>query len=62
MTLTERFEEQQQYMVLALSDGGADLEHVKLTSWVEAAGVFWQLVQSLAAAEQARQFEVGKFN
>lgn len=40
----------QLYALLLMDDGGEELEQANLT-WVEAAGVFWQVAGALAAAE-----------
>ena len=40
----------QLYALLLMDDGGEELEQANL-SWVEAAGVFWQVAGALAAAE-----------
>lgn len=50
----------QTYAILVLADGGPDLESVKLSSWVQAASVFWQVVQALATAEKECEFEVSR--
>ncbi|KDN44373.1 hypothetical protein K437DRAFT_224973 [Tilletiaria anomala UBC 951] len=53
----ERFEEEQKYLVVVLSDGGTDLEHFGVSSWEQAASILWQVVTSLATAEEQKQFE-----
>lgn len=47
----------QLYVVLVLAHGGTDVEGVKLSTWTQAASVFWQVADSLARAELACQFE-----
>lgn len=55
------FDAQQEYVVIFLRDGGDDLEafeFAKKTGWVQAAGVFWQVTDALARAEEWTEFEV----
>ncbi|WVF68773.1 hypothetical protein IAT40_003545 [Kwoniella sp. CBS 6097] len=50
----------QKYCLLLLNNAGTDLETFKFSSstgWLQAAGVFWQIVSSLARAEEWTQFE-----
>lgn len=59
------FTSAQQYAILVLADGGNDLESFKFSThngWVEAASVFWQVVASLAKAEEEVEFEVSLFD
>ncbi|KAI9634839.1 uncharacterized protein MKK02DRAFT_37715 [Dioszegia hungarica] len=54
------FDKTQEYVVIFLRDGGADLEaftFAKKTGWVQAAGVFWQVADALARAEEWAEFE-----
>ncbi|PWN36843.1 uncharacterized protein FA14DRAFT_159171 [Meira miltonrushii] len=53
----DRFEDDQLYGLLLLSDGGKDLESFVLPSWSQAASVFAQVVQAIAEAEQKCEFE-----
>ncbi|KAK4684541.1 serine/threonine-protein kinase haspin, partial [Tremellales sp. Uapishka_1] len=56
----DTFTEKQQYTILVLSHGGSDLESFKFDSaigWLQAAGVFWNIVDSLARAEEWSCFE-----
>lgn len=55
------FPSTQLYAVLLLPYGGKDLESYtfsKSRPWAEAAGIFWSVAQSLAAAEEQLHFEV----
>jgi serine/threonine-protein kinase haspin len=55
------FGRSQEYVVIFLRDGGADLQaftFAKKTGWVQAAGVFWQVADALARAEEWAEFEV----
>lgn len=48
-------------MIIFLRDGGDDLEaftFAKETGWIQAAGVFWQVADALARAEDRTEFEV----
>ncbi|KAK8858853.1 hypothetical protein IAR55_003083 [Kwoniella newhampshirensis] len=50
----------QKYCLIALSHAGVDLESFKFDltkGWLQAAGVFWQVVASLTRAEQWTNFE-----
>nr|XP_019000175.1 HASPIN protein kinase [Kwoniella mangroviensis CBS 8507]OCF63636.1 HASPIN protein kinase [Kwoniella mangroviensis CBS 8507] len=50
----------QKYCLLLLSHAGTDLETFKFSQtqgWLQAAGVFWQIVSSLARAERWTEFE-----
>ncbi|WWD18745.1 hypothetical protein CI109_103199 [Kwoniella shandongensis] len=50
----------QKYCLIALSHAGLDLESFKFDiarGWIQAAGVFWQIVASLARAEEWTKFE-----
>lgn len=58
---SENFTAKQRYALVLLSDGGIDLETFKFDSasgWVQAAGMFWQVADALARAEQWTKFEV----
>ena len=47
--------------MIFLHDGGVDLEAFqfnKKVGWVQAAGVFWQVTDALARAEEWTEFEV----
>ena len=50
--------DEQLYVCICLPYCGPDLEAVKLSSWTEAASVFYQVVRSIAAAEHLHRFEV----
>ena len=57
----DAFDQHRRYAVIVLSDGGDDLEAFKFdntTGWVQAAGVFWQVADALARAEDEARFEV----
>ncbi|WOO77920.1 Serine/threonine-protein kinase haspin hrk1 [Vanrija pseudolonga] len=54
------FGESQQYAVVALSNGGQDLEGYKFEAsrgWVQAASAFWQVADALGRAEKWTGFE-----
>ncbi|WVQ65351.1 uncharacterized protein L199_003527 [Kwoniella botswanensis] len=54
------FPSTQKYCLLLLSHAGTDLETFKFSQtqgWLQAAGVFWQIVSSLARAERWTEFE-----
>ncbi|TXT15882.1 hypothetical protein VHUM_00385 [Vanrija humicola] len=54
------FGESQQYALVALSNGGEDLEGYKFEAsrgWVQAASVFWQVADALGRAEKWTDFE-----
>lgn len=49
--------------MIVLAEGGHDLESFKFDrtkGWVQASGVFWQVVDALALAEDACDFEVSR--
>ena len=51
----------QRYAMIVLADGGPDLEAFafdRQLSWIQAAGIFWQITDALARAEKWAQFEV----
>jgi hypothetical protein len=55
------FDDNQHYTLIVLADGGVDLESFQFDAtigWKQAAGVFWQVVNTLAQAEQWTSFEV----
>jgi len=55
------FDEDQHYALIVLADGGVDLESFQFDAtigWKQAAGVFWQVADALAQAEQWTSFEV----
>lgn len=55
------FGESQQYALVALSNGGQDLEGYKFEAsrgWVQAASTFWQVADALGRAEKWTGFEV----
>jgi hypothetical protein len=55
------FDDNQHYTLIVLADGGVDLESFQFDAtigWKQAAGVFWQVVDALAQAEQWTSFEV----
>ncbi|CBQ68238.1 conserved hypothetical protein [Sporisorium reilianum SRZ2] len=45
------------YAVLVMSDGGVDLESLRVKSWVQAASIFAQVVGGLGAMEAKYEFE-----
>lgn len=60
---TDGFTEEQIYALIVLSDGGDDLESFRFDNslgWVQANGVFWQIVRALASAEEVCSFEVSR--
>ena len=59
------FDVNQHYTLIVLADGGVDLESFQFDAtigWKQAAGVFWQVVDALARAEQWTSFEVSLSN
>ena len=55
------FDDNKHYTLIVLADGGLDLESFQFDAtigWKQAAGVFWQVVDALAHAEQWTSFEV----
>jgi uncharacterized protein (DUF849 family) len=55
------FDDNQHYTLIVLADGGVDLESFQFDAtmgWKQAAGIFWQVVDALAQAEQWTSFEV----
>jgi uncharacterized protein (DUF849 family) len=59
------FDNNQHYTLIVLADGGVDLESFQFDAtigWKQAAGVFWQVVDALAQAEQWTSFEVSLTN
>jgi serine/threonine-protein kinase haspin len=60
---SEYFDEAQLYALVVLGDGGRDLESFKFDkpiAWLQASGIFWQVVGALALAEEACSFEVSE--
>lgn len=51
------FSADQYYCIIAMTNGGQDLEHVELRNWQEALAVFWQTVGYLSEAERQFKFE-----
>lgn len=51
------FSGDQYYCIIAMTNGGQDLEHVELRNWQEALTVFWQTVGYLSEAERQFEFE-----
>lgn len=47
----------QAYALLVMTDGGMDLESLKVKSWMHAASIFWQVVVGLGTMESKYQFE-----
>lgn len=45
------------YAVLVMTDGGVDLESLRVKSWVQAASIFWQVSAGLAEMEARYKFE-----
>lgn len=50
----------QSYAALELCNGGEDLESIEDLTWKQAASIFCQIVEALALAEEAHQFEVSR--
>ncbi|SPO21432.1 related to ALK1 - protein kinase [Ustilago trichophora] len=48
---------QQVYALIVMSDGGTDLESLKVKSWLQAASIFWQVVAGLSEMESRYEFE-----
>lgn len=48
---------QQVYAVLVMTDGGTDLESLRIKSWLQAASIFWQVVGGLGTMEAKYEFE-----
>lgn len=48
---------QQVYALIVMSDGGKDLESLKVKSWLQAASIFWQVVAGLSEMESRYEFE-----
>ncbi|KAJ9476345.1 Serine/threonine-protein kinase Haspin-like protein [Pseudozyma hubeiensis] len=48
---------QQAYALLVMTDGGMDLESLKVKSWLQAASIFWQVVGGLGVMESKYEFE-----
>ncbi|ORY31860.1 hypothetical protein BCR39DRAFT_82627 [Naematelia encephala] len=56
----DSFSAKQQYALVVLSHGGPDLEMFqfdRITGWMQAASVFWQVVDALSRAEDWTKFE-----
>ncbi|ANB14580.1 protein kinase ALK2 [Sugiyamaella lignohabitans] len=51
------FKHDQMYCIVVMANAGTDLEHFDLSSWQDAESIFWQVVQSLALAEEKFEFE-----
>ncbi|KAJ1602267.1 hypothetical protein NDA14_003614 [Ustilago hordei] len=51
------FGSQQVYALLVMTDGGMDLESLKVKSWLQAASIFWQVVTGLSEMESRIEFE-----
>ena len=49
--------ESQTYCVIHLAHHGQDLESHEVTTWSEAAHIFWSVVRNLAVAEDTCEFE-----
>nr|CDI51743.1 serine threonine kinase [Melanopsichium pennsylvanicum 4] len=47
----------QVYALLVMTDGGVDLESLKVKSWTHAASIFWQVVKGLGEMEELYEFE-----
>ncbi len=45
------------YAVLVMTDGGVDLESLRVKSWLQAASIFWQVSAGLAEMEARYEFE-----
>jgi serine/threonine-protein kinase haspin len=59
--IADCFTATQQYALIVLSHGGPDLESFRFDtahSWDQAAGIFWQIADALARAEEWTKFEV----
>lgn len=57
----DAFSASQRYALIVLANGGEDLESYcfeNTRGWVQAAGVFWQVADALARAEEWTDFEV----
>ncbi|KAJ1029919.1 hypothetical protein NDA16_000835 [Ustilago loliicola] len=48
---------QQVYALLVMTDGGMDLESLKVKSWLQAASIFWQVVAGISEMESRIEFE-----
>lgn len=48
---------QQVYALLVMTDGGMDLESLKVKSWLQAASIFWQVMGGLGVMESKYEFE-----
>ncbi|GAC99589.1 hypothetical protein PHSY_007192 [Pseudozyma hubeiensis SY62] len=48
---------QQVYALLVMTDGGMDLESLRVKSWLQAASIFWQVVGGLGVMESKYEFE-----
>lgn len=48
---------QQVYALLVMTDGGMDLESLKVKSWLQATSIFWQVLAGLSEMETRIEFE-----
>jgi len=51
------FSDSQTFCIIQLSHHGQDLESYSVSTWSEAAHIFWSIVKGLARGEQACEFE-----
>jgi serine/threonine-protein kinase haspin len=52
-----KFSEDQTFCIIQLSHHGTDLESYEISSWAEAAHIFWSVVRILARGETQCEFE-----
>ncbi|EPX74667.1 haspin protein kinase [Schizosaccharomyces octosporus yFS286] len=53
----DRYHSSQLYCILCLNHSGTDLEHVELSNWFEAWGIFYKTVKILSIGERNFEFE-----
>lgn len=56
-TRPDWYKSDQRYCVIALENGGVDLEHFDIATWAQACEIFDKIVETLAIGEEKREFE-----